>query len=430
MNKTLDDFIIEDGILVRYEGSGGDVVIPDGVRVIGSQAFANGSFENGYEEDCRVQTINFPPSLEDIREKAFYKNTALREITFSEGLRHIGISAFSECDSLRELVIPEGVEWIETQAFSDCKRLKRINIPSSIKIFSGSPYNPYAFERLYDLEEIAIAVDSDDKKHISFLATNLFSIQCLADYYLAGKIRTNELLNQAFFKRLNTKANRSWIFKRFLRKKDSELTGRFLSMIKKMSAEEIDGYILMSAENPEICSLFVEYKNNLYSPDDLAEMALIKQEKDLGIRERNLADWKQIFKINNRGEITGYKETSPIVEIPAFVKNTQFNIGAYAFKGCDFLETVTVSEGVEMIDKSAFNGCNKLSRITIPATLKKIGASAFKNCISLNDVWFSDRITNIGSKAFEGCENLVIHAPAGSKIIKYAKANSICFEEE
>lgn len=36
-----EDFIIEDGILTKYNGKGGDIVIPDGVREIGPHAFEN-----------------------------------------------------------------------------------------------------------------------------------------------------------------------------------------------------------------------------------------------------------------------------------------------------------------------------------------------------------------------------------------------------
>ena len=39
MSQT-SDFIIENGVLTKYKGSGGDVVIPDGVIVIGSWAFS------------------------------------------------------------------------------------------------------------------------------------------------------------------------------------------------------------------------------------------------------------------------------------------------------------------------------------------------------------------------------------------------------
>ena len=34
-----NDYIIENGVLKRYTGTGGDVVIPDGVTEIGSNAF-------------------------------------------------------------------------------------------------------------------------------------------------------------------------------------------------------------------------------------------------------------------------------------------------------------------------------------------------------------------------------------------------------
>ncbi len=40
------DFVIEDGVLVAYQGSGGDVVIPDGVVSIGGQAFQYGTLKS------------------------------------------------------------------------------------------------------------------------------------------------------------------------------------------------------------------------------------------------------------------------------------------------------------------------------------------------------------------------------------------------
>lgn len=421
----MSNFIIERDVLVKYIGKQKDVIIPNGIRVIESQAFVNESVDNDL-----VQTVVFPPSLEDIKDKAFYGNIALNKVCFSKGLKHIGKQAFAGCDSLHELSIPEGVEWIETQAFSDCKNLKQIYIPGSLSKLSKSPYNPYAFERLSGLEEITIAVEPQNKEHVSFLASGLFSIQSLADYYIKGKIKTCEALDKAMFKRLNTKANRSWIFKKLLMAKDIESASRFLSMIKKMSAEEIDNYLAMSDKDPEFRALFVEYKNGIYSPDDIAQAVLIQTEKNMGIKEWTMADWKKIYKINNSGEITGYKDTSAYATIPAKIKNTSIEIGPNAFKYCDFLEKVVIEEGVTQIANSAFNGCVNLVEIVIPSTLEKIGASAFKNCANLKDVYFSNKITNIGSKAFEGCEKLVIHALAGTKIIKYAIANNICYEEE
>ena len=427
------DFIIENGVLKKYVGSGGDVAVPEGVTAIGIGAFATRTNQDGFdywEEDTRIQSVSFPETLEEIRSHAFYKNTALERIAFSSGLRIIGYDAFSDCHALSEIHIPEGVEWVETNAFSGCKGLRRISVPGSIKTFSASPYNPYAYEKLDSLEEISIETNTQDEEHIAFLASRLFSLESLADYYLNGKIKACDRLNKAFFKRLNTKANRSRFFGEFLRSGNVAMTTKFLEMIPRMSAEELDEYIKNAEQSPEIRTLFVNYKDRLFSAADLAAMAASQEEKELGLRERTLADWKKIYTINKLGSITGYKDTSPTAEIPARVKNTFFNVGANAFKNCTYLEFVTIAEGVTIIDNSAFNGCVNLAHIKIPSTLEIIGASAFKNCAALEDVHFPGGITNIGSKAFEGCDALVIHAPAGSKILQYAKKNNIPFVAE
>ena len=37
--SRIDDFEIEEGVLVEYRGQGGDVIIPSGVTAIGDEAF-------------------------------------------------------------------------------------------------------------------------------------------------------------------------------------------------------------------------------------------------------------------------------------------------------------------------------------------------------------------------------------------------------
>lgn len=57
------------------------------------------------------------------------------------------------------------------------------------------------------------------------------------------------------------------------------------------------------------------------------------------------------------------------------------NIGAYAFRGCSGLTSITISEGVTSIGGGAFEGCSGLTSITIPNSVTSIGDGAFSGCI-------------------------------------------------
>ena len=48
--ENMQDFVIENGVLTKYNGPGGDVTIPEGVTEIGSSAF----------DGCKKLTIHAP----------------------------------------------------------------------------------------------------------------------------------------------------------------------------------------------------------------------------------------------------------------------------------------------------------------------------------------------------------------------------------
>lgn len=106
MSNT-NDFIIENGILKKYVGTGGEVVIPDGVTDIAPYAF------NG---------------------------TRIKRVTVSEGVLTIGSNAFSECKMLKEVILPKSLENIMCEAFLGCKKLEIIRLPENIKYVERSAF--------------------------------------------------------------------------------------------------------------------------------------------------------------------------------------------------------------------------------------------------------------------------------------------------
>ena len=69
--EKAEDFVIENGILKKYLGSGLVVCIPEGTEIIGPGAF----------RDCgRIKTVSLPGSVRKIGEMAFYNCRRLTDI--------------------------------------------------------------------------------------------------------------------------------------------------------------------------------------------------------------------------------------------------------------------------------------------------------------------------------------------------------------
>lgn len=70
------DFVIENGVLKKYKGPGGDVTIPEGVTEIGDDAFSS----------CiNLKTMALPMSIEDFWGGIFQK-TVKRKPCFAQQL--------------------------------------------------------------------------------------------------------------------------------------------------------------------------------------------------------------------------------------------------------------------------------------------------------------------------------------------------------
>lgn len=85
------DFVIENGVLTKYTGPGGGVIIPAGVTKIGNSAFSN---------CANLTSVTIPAGIKKIGVCAFEGCTGLQSVTISAGVKKIGVYAFGCCADL------------------------------------------------------------------------------------------------------------------------------------------------------------------------------------------------------------------------------------------------------------------------------------------------------------------------------------------
>ena len=136
-----DEFLtVGNSVLVKYNGNGGDVVIPDTVK------YVSGAF-NGNEN---VTSVTVPSSVIRVRSASFLECKNLTKITFEGAYTYIDAAAFAECTHLAEVNLPSKLEVIEDQLFYACPYLVNIKLPDSVKLISRGAF--YSCSRLESIE--------------------------------------------------------------------------------------------------------------------------------------------------------------------------------------------------------------------------------------------------------------------------------------
>ncbi len=118
----VENFRIEDGVLIKYLGKGGNVTIPNGVTKIGEFAFSRNS---------RVTSVTIPKGVTEIGQNAFDNCNMLSSVTIPSGITRIEYATFRDCSNLKSVSIPGGVIKIEWNAFYGAG-LTSVNIPNSV----------------------------------------------------------------------------------------------------------------------------------------------------------------------------------------------------------------------------------------------------------------------------------------------------------
>ena len=379
------------------------------VRYIGEKAFYN----------CKYLTeIIIPDNVTLIGEQAFYGCTGLTSATISNSVTVIGDSAFYGCENLKEISIPDGVDYIGSCAFSYCNSLEKIFIPENV-IQIG--YDAFYKTAYYN--------DSNN-----WDAGVLYIGKCLIKlrgYKTSYNIKDGTILlaDQAF-------AN-------------TNICGISIPDSMKYIGESC----FLNCNNLEyLCSqkdyIFDDKEPTEPStepstdPTTTTRPAKEPSTDPTTTRPTTKPTIKSSTEAVTTMFYTASEESNNESKMSVIPSNVML-INKYAFKNCDSLKSIFISEGVEIIQEGAFLDCNKLEKIIvdsdnkaysnddtgclfdkemqvliqypigskrteydIPETTVNISSKAFSGCKTLEKISIPTEMNVIGDSAFAGCNAL------------------------
>jgi hypothetical protein len=156
-------FVIQNGVLIDYTGSGGEITVPAGVREIKEYAF------QGYE--TKLTGVTLPEGLTTLDFGAFVNCTALKYVTLPATITEIRSGTFQGCTGLQSVSLPEGLTSIARYAFSGCTGLTSVRIPSSVTEIYW-----HAFENCAALQAVTLPAGLKAIGESAFAGSGLTSV--------------------------------------------------------------------------------------------------------------------------------------------------------------------------------------------------------------------------------------------------------------
>lgn len=138
MAKQSLEFVMQNGSLLKYNGSRDVVTVPSGIKVVSSAFSGNET----------VEKVVLPDTVTHLTADAFSGCTALTSVSLGKAVTVIEDAAFSGCTALTEISIPKSVKAIGKDAFVGCTAL------TTVKGVKGSVAEKFATDKGLTFEAI------------------------------------------------------------------------------------------------------------------------------------------------------------------------------------------------------------------------------------------------------------------------------------
>jgi len=364
-------YTVTDGAvtLVKYTGSGGDLIIPDKLNELPVTAIGPGAFTG-----CTKLTgLTIPATVTSIAKEAFSGCTSLVSVNFKGNAPGGGADAsvFSGDDQANVYYLPGTTGWAATfggrSAFLQVQDYNCMieNGVITIAKYTGPGGN-------------VIIPDKINGMPVTTIGTWSFQNGGLTNVTIPGSVTSIGLC--AF--------------------EGCGLTNVTISASVTSMGENPFG------ANSDLLSISVDTANPAFISG--TDGVVFSKDKTKLIaypagKAGSYAIPEGVTRVMGRAFLGSSKLSG--VTIPASVTNIEW----FAFSCCEGLTTITIPDSITTIDAVMFENAAGLTTVVVGKSVAKIGNVAFRGCRNLSSIYFKGNAPSLDSEVFAGADKVTIY---------------------
>ncbi|MDD5936904.1 MAG: leucine-rich repeat domain-containing protein [Clostridiales bacterium] len=333
-----NEFEINDGVLVKYNGTSEYVRIPEYVTSIGKNAF---------KECSVVKEVVIPDSVTSIEDRAFISCIGLTKVILPDSVTKLGKEVFNGCIGLTEVTLPSGIKRVPDGLFLGCKSLHNIELPLGITTIGA-----FAFSNCTSLDDV------DMPKTLTTIEEYAFQGCGFTEFSMPQSVTTvgGKILYGT-----------PWLFEKI--KTDP------LVIVNDIVIDA--SYCKGKVRIPQNVTAIAD---QAFAKSSITSISMEDQVTSIGKEAFSQCKKLTAAKLSNQLERLEEKTFYKCVKLNRinFPKNLK-SIGDFCFESCKSLsKTITFPNGLTTLGAKCFVNCSKVTEFVFPKTLTEIKTYPFK----------------------------------------------------